>query len=107
MNLAVDFDGDGWTDLFIRKDYSADDFAAGTRSSWLLKNTGQGGFEDVTESSGIRTSRASEQGRPGQVVAFGDVDNDGDLDVYTGHHAGDSSVETSEVLLNDGTGHFS
>lgn len=104
---AVDFDGDGWPDLFIRKDSSADDFASGTRSSWLLRNTGEGTFEDVTESSGIRTARVSEQGRPGQVVAFGDVDNDGDLDVYTGYNVGDSSVETSEVLLNDGSGHFS
>lgn len=104
---AIDFDGDGWTDLFIRKDSTPDDFAAGTRSSWLLRNTGQGSFEDVTESSGIRVSRASDLGRPGQVVAFGDVDNDGDLDVYTGYQAGDGAVETSEVLLNDGAGHFS
>ena len=103
---AVDFDGDGWTDLFIRKDGSADDFTSGTRSSWLLRNTGAGSFEDVTESSGIRTARNSDLGRPGQVVAFGDVDNDGDLDVYTGYNVGETSVETSELLLNDGSGKF-
>ena len=104
---AVDFDGDGWTDLFIRKDSSADDFAGDARSSWLLRNTGEGTFEDVTASSGIRTARVSDLGRPGQVVAFGDVDNDGDLDVYTGYNAGASAVETSEILLNDGNGNFS
>ena len=58
---------------------------------------GAGRLRGCNKSSGIRTSGHSEQGRPGQVVAFGDVDNDGDLDVATGYHAGDSSVETSEV----------
>ena len=45
-------------------------------------------------------------GRPGQVVAFGDVDNDGDLDVYTGYNAGNASTETSELMINNGDGTF-
>ena len=36
---AVDYDGDGWTDLFIRIGSEPDDFS-GTRSSWLLRNEG-------------------------------------------------------------------
>src|SRR6187200_909686 len=45
---AVDFDGDGWTDLVVRKNGSlADDYApGGTRQVWLLRNNGQHGFED-------------------------------------------------------------
>ena len=48
--------------------------------------------------------------RPAQVWAFGDVDNDGDDDVYTGvtDPAGSTDYfgQTSELLLNDGTNHF-
>ena len=104
---AVDFDGDGWTDLFIRKDGSSDDFSGDARSSWLLRNNEGNGFVDVTESSGVRTPRNGGKGRPGQVVAFGDVDNDGDLDVYTGYNADGSRDETSELMINNGDGTFS
>ena len=103
---AVDYDGDGWTDLFIRKNDNGDNFAEGTRNSWLLRNTGRGSFEDVTDSSGVRQARTLETGRPGQVVAFADVDNDGDLDVYTGHNFSEDTTETSEILINDGNGQF-
>ncbi|MEC7987129.1 MAG: VCBS repeat-containing protein, partial [Myxococcota bacterium] len=103
---AVDYDGDGWVDLFIRKHSGTDDFSSQSRSSWLLRNLEGTGFEDVTESSGIRTSRSLTTGRPGQVVAFGDVDNDGDLDVYTGYNADGSNAETSEIMLKAGDGTF-
>lgn len=103
---AVDFDGDGWTDVFIRKNDKGDDFAEGLRRSWLLRNTGEGRFEDVTESSGIRQARNIETGRPGQVVAFADMDNDGDLDLFTGHNFSEDATETSEILLNQGDGTF-
>ena len=72
----------------------------------MLRNTGEGSFIDVTETSGIR-HRTLETGRPGQVVAFADIDNDGDLDVYTGHNFAGNSTETSEILLNNGDGTFS
>jgi hypothetical protein len=110
---AVDFDGDGFVDLAVRVASSGhDDFVAGTRVTWLLRNRGDGTFEDVTESSGVRTPRLPQGpgiGRPGQVWAFGDVDNDGSLDVYQGVDRSDVAAvlgETSELLLNDGTGHF-
>jgi len=99
---AVDVDGDGWVDLTVRTGDAADDFDAEVRNAWLLRNTGDGGFEDVTESSGIRQSRAGDEnrGRPGAVWVWADVDNDGDLDVYTGLPIADE--ETSEVLINQG-----
>lgn len=103
---AVDFDGDGWVDLAVRKDDAADDLAAGTRSAWLLRNVDGTHFEDVTEASGIRQTRAGDpnRGRPGATWVWADVDNDGDLDVYTGLAADD--VETPELLLNQGDGTF-
>jgi hypothetical protein len=108
---AVDFDGDGFPDLLVRTGADVqDDFAeGGVRGTWLLRNTGNGTFEDVTESSGFRTPReAGELGMAGDVISFADIDNDGDLDAITGY--GDKSgalpVSQNEVLLNDGAGHF-
>lgn len=124
---AVDFDGDGWTDLVVRRGGSQpDDFSdppaccadascdetttCPVRRVWLLRNTGTGGFEDVTLASGILGNRVETDpnlGRPGGVYAFGDVDNDGDLDVYTGLQSNpDETQETSELLLNQGDGTF-
>ncbi len=124
---AVDFDGDGWTDLVVRRGGATpDDFgtqpaccatkdcAEGTqctmRHTWLLRNT-KTGFEDVTQSSGVVTPRQGDPalGRPGPLWAFADVDNDGDLDLYTGLSETKDApqTETSEIMLNNGDGSFS
>ena len=110
---AVDFDGDGWTDLLVRHSgTAADDFGSeGARVTWLLRNTGEGTFEDVTQTSGFKMTRTEADpnlGRPGEVVAFADVDNDGDLDAYTGlaEPSPNTQSETSEIMLNQGDGTF-
>lgn len=114
---AVDFDGDGWTDLLIRRGAEApDDFAVdGVRRTWLLRNNGNGAFEDVTAASGLLQTRETyagspAPGRPGSVYAAADVNNDGHLDFYSGLNtsaAPDKVLdETSEILLGDGQGGF-
>jgi hypothetical protein len=111
---VTDIDGDGWPDLHVRRGgIRWDNFDDETRHTWLLRNTGQGTFEDVTEPSEVLYTRSQYEanlGRPGEVVAWADVDNDGDLDVYTGLSTFDPDAyrnETSEIMLNDGTGLFS
>lgn len=111
---ATDFDGDGWPDLAIRKvGNNANSFADdGDRTVWLLRNTGDGSFEDVTEESNLLESREDKSegvGRPAEVVVWGDVDNDGDLDAYTGFSReffASSDDDTPEIMLNDGEGNF-
>lgn len=108
---VVDFDGDGWTDLEVRRGgLGIDDFGdPSSRRTWLLRNRGDGTFEDATESSGILARRNGEGGRPVTLFAWGDVDNDGDVDAYSGLATADWDAvgqELSEILLNDGEGHF-
>jgi hypothetical protein len=103
-----DIDADGWPDLVVRNGTGGEDFSAdGTRNTWLLRNQGDGTFADVTESSGFTTARAGGSARSAPVVVWGDVDNDGDLDAYAGIPDSSNTIEeTSEILLNDGTGQF-
>ncbi|HLT37210.1 MAG TPA: CRTAC1 family protein [Enhygromyxa sp.] len=110
--VVTDLDHDGRADLLIRRGGTlADDFNEPVRNTWLLRNTGDG-FEDVTLASGLLTPRqplAAGIGRPAEVVASADVDNDGDLDVFTGISTGDPTLslgETSELLLNRGDGTY-
>ncbi|MEE2901696.1 MAG: CRTAC1 family protein [Myxococcota bacterium] len=110
-----DFNNDGWPDLLIRSGGNREEdlSAEGTRRSWLLLNDTAGGFRDITKDSRIRAFRTSQDpniGRPGEVVAFADVDNDGTLDVFTGMTTKTENSypgATSEVMLNDGKGTFS
>ncbi len=60
----------------------------------VFRNTGQGTFEDVTAHSGAADARHSSRG-----AAFGDVDNDGDVDVLVMN-----MNEPPSLLRNDYTG---
>lgn len=108
--LTVDVDGDGFSDLFIRKTGATSDDFTGTRATWLLHNKGDGTFEDVTQASGLvrgRFSPSADIGRPVEVAAFADVDNDGDLDAITAFSNDGSNPEGAEIMWNEGDGTFS
>jgi len=111
---ALDYDGDGWTDLLVRVGGGPDDFApGGERSKHLLRNNGDGTFADMTQASGIFASRLNPDplfGAEAKVVVAGDVNNDGHVDVYIGRSRLDpwsGEGETSELMLNNGDGTFS
>jgi hypothetical protein len=109
---AVDIDGDGLADLVIRNQAPGkrDSFeAGGERYTWLLRNKGGFQFEDITQSSGfIATRDGGPGGRSVQVTVWGDVDNDGDLDVFQGValDLNNDNGDRSELMLNDGSGRF-
>ena len=72
QGIAVgDFDGDGRPDLFLTR----------WRSYILLRNRGDGTFEDATERAGLGGDRDWPTS-----AAFADLDNDGDLDLYVCHY---------------------
>ena len=88
---AVDYDGDGLTDLF---------FADGRRSR-LYRNMGASStaraiFEDATSESGLEDIDQAHCG------IFADFDNDGDKDLFVSRY-----LAPSKFFRNDGRGAFS
>jgi hypothetical protein len=86
MGLAIgDFDGDGWTDLFLTS-YEGD--------NRLLKNTGAD-FEDVTETSGIKLD-----GGWATSAGFFDFDADGDLDLFIVRYVDFTTANAQKTFRN-------
>jgi hypothetical protein len=87
---TLDFDNDGWTDLYVAND---------SNPSALYRNRGDGTFEDI----GVRAGCAySQDGKPqaGMGVGIGDYDRNGWMDIVKTNFAGD----TSSLYANTGAG---
>jgi hypothetical protein len=97
--VQADYDGDGWLDVLV------------LRGAWrrgqtifpnsLLRNRGDGTFEDVTEAAGMLSYH------PTQTGAWSDFDGDGDLDLFVGNETtGDGNAHPNELWRNDGDSTF-
>ncbi|MEM7307529.1 MAG: CRTAC1 family protein [Planctomycetota bacterium] len=69
--VCGDYDGDGWTDVFIANDQDPD---------LLWRNAGDGTFRDESYRAGCALDRDG-QAKAGMGVAAADVDEDGDEDL--------------------------
>jgi hypothetical protein len=94
-----DFDNDGWKDLFLANGHVYSQIAekklhiSYKQPKVLYRNLGNGRFEDVSAKAGPAI-RAENLGRG---CAFGDFDNDGDVDVVVNNLDGPPTL-----LRNDG-----
>lgn len=88
-----DFDGDSDLDVFMINgaSHATDPSSTGSR---LFQQEPPGKFIDVTQNSGIQDTGY------GMGAAVGDVDNDGDLDLYVTRYGEDS------LYINQGGGRF-
>jgi tetratricopeptide (TPR) repeat protein len=74
----LDYDGDGWLDVYAVQGGPFPPPATSTESDRLFRNRGDGTFEDVTAKAGLnRACRGY-----GHGVAVGDYDNDGRPDLF-------------------------
>ena len=110
-----DSDNDGWLDLYVtnyvefstesnpwcgepvqgERAYCDPDYFEGV-ADIFYHNDGQGNFSDWSVRSGINKARGK-----GLGVVPGDIDNDGDMDIYV---ANDKVMNL--LFINDGLGHF-
>ncbi len=89
----ADYDGDGWTDIFVAND---------GMEQFLFHNNGNGTFTERAEEAGVALS---DDGKPfsGMGVDFQDYDNDGRPDIVVT----DLARQTYALYRNEGDGTFS
>jgi hypothetical protein len=93
---TFDYDNDGLTDVYLLNGSTLDLLKAGrpAPAAALYRNAGDGTFRDVTAAAGVGNERW------GQGVCVGDIDNDGDEDIYV------TNFGANRLYQNDG-GKFS
>jgi hypothetical protein len=99
-----DYDLDGWLDLFVANGHIERDVeriqsrVKYAQPPHLFRNTGNGRFQEVTRTLGAALTTP----RVARGAAYGDVDNDGDLDIVMTTNGG-----PAVLLRRDGGAHRS
>ena len=104
--VQADYDNDGWTDVLVMRGGWL--LSRGQMRMSLLRNNGDGAFSDVTREAGLALPAY-----PSQSAAWGDYDNDGDLDLFScsesmpeSPEAGAAIIFPSRLFRNNGDGTF-
>ncbi len=90
--VAVDFDNDGWPDIYV---------ACDSTPSLLFRNNHDGTFREEGLFRGVALSEDGQE-QAGMGVGIGDFNLDGNLDIFKTHFADDTPV----LYQNDGKGNF-
>jgi enediyne biosynthesis protein E4 len=92
--VVFDYDGDGDQDVFYVDSGKLQGYQGEEPRSVLLRNDGRGRFEDVTARSGLKVEAY------GMGATAGDVDGDGDPDLYV------TAFGPDQLFRNNGDGTF-
>jgi hypothetical protein len=97
--VHADYDNDGDMDVFVpRGAWLRED---GRMPQSLLRNRGDGAFDDVTDEAGLLAFH------PSQAAAWGDYDNDGWVDLFVAPEStAEGSPHPSKLYRNRGDGTF-
>ncbi len=99
LNLVLtDYNNDGHPDVLVLRGAWWGKFGEYPLS--LLRNNGDGTFDDVTEEAGLLTIG------PTQTAAWADYDGDGWLDLFVGHESKPGSVYPCQLFHNNHDGTF-
>jgi hypothetical protein len=89
----LDYDNDGWVDLFVANGHVYPQLPGYRQRRLLHRNNRDGTFTEVSEQFGAVLT----ENRASRGVAFGDIDNDGDMDLLISDLDG-----PPQLLRNDG-----
>ena len=96
--MQTDYDNDGWLDIFVlRGGWFGRE---GKHPKSLLRNGGDGTFDDVTEAAGLMSLA------PTQTAVWFDFDQDGWLDVFIGHESREGDTNVCQLFRNNGNRTF-
>ena len=90
--VAADYDNDGWPDIYV---------ACDSTPSWLFRNQHDGTFREEALERGVALSEDGLE-QAGMGVGVGDIDLDGNLDIFKTNFADDTNI----LYRNDGKGYF-
>jgi len=96
--IHADYNNDGYPDVLVLRGGWWRQNGAYPMS--LLRNNGDGTFDDVTAEAGLVNLH------PTQAAAWADYDNDGYLDLFVGHEEGEGENHPSALYHNNGDGTF-
>jgi hypothetical protein len=96
--VSTDYNNDGHPDVLVLRGGWWGKYGEYPMS--LLRNNGNGTFDDVTEEAGLMSLH------PTQTAAWADYDNDGWLDLFVGHESAANDPHPSQLFHNNHDGTF-
>ncbi|MCF7763547.1 MAG: FG-GAP-like repeat-containing protein [Verrucomicrobia bacterium] len=99
LNLVqADYNNDGYLDVLVLRGAWFE--KQGHHPNSLLRNNGNGTFDDVTEEAGLLSFH------PTQTATWLDFNNDGWIDLFIGNESVPGDVNPCELYRNNGDGTF-
>jgi len=99
LNIChADYNNDGYPDVIVMR--GAWLYENGAHPNSLLRNNGNGAFDDVTEEAGLLSFH------PTPSAAWGDYDNDGWVDLFVANESFKSLNNPCQLYHNNGDGTF-